>query len=82
MIKVHAAAAKAGDWHNLRGTPFLARLDSGLLKPKNKILGADVAGRVEAVGSNVKQFQPGDAVFGDLSGCGYGAFAEYVSVAA
>jgi NADPH:quinone reductase-like Zn-dependent oxidoreductase len=80
LIKVHAAAANAGDWHNLRGEPFLVRLEAGLLKPKDKILGADVAGRVEAVGSNVKQFQPGDAVFGDLSGCGYGAFAEYVSV--
>jgi NADPH:quinone reductase-like Zn-dependent oxidoreductase len=80
LIKVHAAAANAGDWHSLRGKPFLVRLESGLLKPKIKILGADVAGRVEAVGSNIQQFQPGDAVFGDLSGCGYGAFAEYVSV--
>jgi len=50
----------------------------GLLKPKNKILGADIAGRVEAVGRNVKQFQPGDEVFGELSGCGFGGFAEYV----
>jgi NADPH:quinone reductase-like Zn-dependent oxidoreductase len=52
---------------------------SGLLTPKHKILGAAVAGRVEAVGRNVKQFQPGDAVFGDLSECGFGAFAEYVA---
>jgi NADPH:quinone reductase-like Zn-dependent oxidoreductase len=50
----------------------------GLLKPKNKILGADIAGRVEAVGRNVKQFQPCDEVFGELSGCGFGGFAEYV----
>jgi NADPH:quinone reductase-like Zn-dependent oxidoreductase len=50
----------------------------GLLKPKNKILGADIAGWVEAVGRNVKQFQPGNEVFGELSGCGFGGFAEYV----
>ena len=62
------------------GKPYLARLWSGLLKPRNTMLGADIAGRVEAVGRNVKQFQPGDEVFGDISGCGWGGFAEYVSV--
>ncbi len=77
LIEVHAAAANAADWHLLRGDPFLARLAFGLLKPKNKILGADVAGRVEAIGKNAKQFRPGDEVFGDLSGCGWGAYAEY-----
>jgi NADPH:quinone reductase-like Zn-dependent oxidoreductase len=56
----------------------LARLYTGLLKPKNTILGADIAGRVEAVSRNVKQFQPGDEVFGDISDCGWGGFAEYV----
>jgi NADPH:quinone reductase-like Zn-dependent oxidoreductase len=50
----------------------------GLLKPKNKILGADIAGRVEVVGKNVKQFQPGDEVFGDIFDCGLGGYAEYV----
>ncbi len=81
LVKVHAASANAGDWHLLRGKPFLIRLMGyGLLKPKNKILGSDIAGRVEAVGKNVKQFQSGDAVFGDISGCGFGAFAEYVCV--
>ncbi len=75
LIKVHAASANAADWHLMRGKPFLVRLMGfGLLKPKNKILGADVAGRVEAVGRNVKQFQPGDDVFG----CDWGGFAEYV----
>jgi len=65
LIKVYAAAVNAADWHLLRGKPFLVRLMGfGLLKPKHKILGADVAGRVEAVGRNVKQFQPGDEVFG------------------
>src|SRR6266704_839322 len=81
LVKVLAASAAAGDWHLLRAKPFLMRLMGfGLLKPKHKILGAAVAGRVEAVGRNVTQFQPGDEVFGDLSQCGFGAFAEYVSV--
>jgi len=81
LIKVHAAALNYGDWASLTGTPFLVRLmGGGLLKPKHKILGMDVAGRIEAVGRNVKQFQPGDEVFGDISWCGRGAFAEYVSV--
>jgi NADPH:quinone reductase-like Zn-dependent oxidoreductase len=79
LIKVHAASLNAYDWHLLRADPFLVRLmGGGLLKPKNQILGADIAGQVEAVGRNVKQFQPGDEVFGDLSGCGSGGFAEYV----
>src|SRR5215471_16789214 len=70
LIKVYAASANAADWHLLRGKPFLVRLMAGgLLKPKHQILGAAIAGRVEAVGSNVTQFQPGDEVFGDLSGC-------------
>jgi NADPH:quinone reductase-like Zn-dependent oxidoreductase len=79
LIEVHAAAVNAGDWHLLRGKPFLIRLSSGLRKPKHPILGADVAGKVVAVGPNVTRFQPGDEVFGDLSDSGYGAFAEYVS---
>ena len=73
LIKVHAASVNASDWHYLRGTPWLFRLIAGLLKPKNIFLGADVAGRVEAVGKNVTQFQPGDAVFGDLSASGRGS---------
>ena len=76
LVKVHAASANAYDWHLLRADPFLVRLmGGGLLKPKNTILGADIAGQVEAVGRNVKQFQPGDEVFGES---GFGAFAEYV----
>ena len=78
LVKVHAASINSWDWDLLRGRPFLARLTVGLLKPKNKILGCDIAGRVEAVGGNVKQFRPGDEVFGDISGCGWGGFAEYV----
>jgi len=78
LIKVHAASINSWDWELLRGKPFVNRLLFGLLKPKIKILGADIAGRVEAVGRNVKQFQPGDEVFGDLCECGWGGFAEYV----
>jgi NADPH:quinone reductase-like Zn-dependent oxidoreductase len=78
LIRVYAAAANAADWHLLRGKPFLFRLFIGLLKPKHQVLGAAVAGRVEGVGRNVTQFQPGDEVFGDLSGSGWGGFAEYV----
>ena len=78
LIKVHAASVNAGDWHLLRGDPFLVRLNLGLFKPKHQILGSDIAGRVEAVGNNVKQFRPGDEIFGDIFECGLGAFAEYV----
>ncbi len=78
LVKVQASSVNAGDWLYMRGTPWLFRLASGLLKPKNIFFGADVAGRVEAVGRNVTQFQPGDEVFGDLSACGRGALAEYV----
>jgi NADPH:quinone reductase-like Zn-dependent oxidoreductase len=76
LVNVYAASVNPLDWHILRGQPFLVRLMGfGLFKPKNKILGADVAGRVEAVGKKVSQFKPGDEVFGGTLGC----FAEYVS---
>jgi NADPH:quinone reductase-like Zn-dependent oxidoreductase len=79
LVKVYATSVNAGDWHLMRGTPFLVRLIfGGLLKPKITTLGSDVAGIVEAVGQDVKQFQPGDAVFGDVSEAGCGGFAEYV----
>jgi NADPH:quinone reductase-like Zn-dependent oxidoreductase len=79
LVKVHVSSVNDWDWGLLRGKPFVNRLFFGLLKPKIKILGLDIAGRVEAVGRNVKQFQPGDDVFGDLSGCGFGCFAEYTT---
>jgi NADPH:quinone reductase-like Zn-dependent oxidoreductase len=75
LVKVHAASVNAGDYRVRRGKPFLLRLmTGGLVKPKNTRVGSDVAGRVEAVGENIKQFRPGDEVFG----CATGAFAEYV----
>ena len=80
LVKIHAASVNYGNLVLLRGKPFLARFAFGLLKPKYPIPGGDIAGQVEAVGKDVKQFQPGDEVFGDLSGCGWGGFAEYVSV--
>lgn len=80
LVRVVASSANPLDWRMMRATPFLARLDNGLFKPKETRLGADLAGRVEAVGSAVTQFQPGDEVFGDNFGSGLGAFAEYVSV--
>jgi NADPH:quinone reductase-like Zn-dependent oxidoreductase len=78
LVRVHAASANAGDWHLLRGTPLPFRLVAGLIKPKYKIIGNDIAGTVEAVGRNVTQFKPGDEVFGEVSRCGFGAYAEYV----
>ncbi|MGF7050171.1 NADPH:quinone reductase-like Zn-dependent oxidoreductase [Paenibacillus sp. DS2015] len=77
LIQVHAASVNSWDWDLLRGKPFVSRL-GGFLKPKHNILGADIAGRVVAVGRDVKQYQPGQDVFGDISGCGWGGFAEYV----
>jgi NADPH:quinone reductase-like Zn-dependent oxidoreductase len=78
LVKVHAASANPADWHLMRAEPFLARLANGFLKPKNTKLGADVAGQVEAVGSNVTQLQVGDDVFGEMSLNELGGFAEYV----
>src|SRR4051812_3197198 len=76
LVKVYAVSVNAGDLHVLNGKPFLVRLMGyGLLKPKFQILGAAIAGRVEAVGANVKQFKPGDDVFGDLSASSWGGFA-------
>jgi NADPH:quinone reductase-like Zn-dependent oxidoreductase len=80
LIRIHAASINSRDWRLMRANPFFIRLvPGGFLQPKNKVLGADVAGRVEAIGSNVKQFKPGDEVFGYLpSATGRGTFAEYV----
>ena len=78
LVKVHAAAVNPLDWHYVRGTPYLLRLDGGLRYPKEIRLGVDYAGTVEAVGKNVTRFKPGDEVFGGRTG----AFAEYVTARA
>ncbi|MCG8571989.1 MAG: NAD(P)-dependent alcohol dehydrogenase [Spirochaetes bacterium] len=78
LIKVHAVSLNFSDNAMLTGVPFLIRLFNGFKKPKNPILGADIAGTVEAVGSQVKKFQPGDEVIADKGDNGRGGFAEYV----
>ena len=80
LLKVHAASVNPADWHLLRGTPYIARLQLGLRKPKERVLGCDVAGQVEAVGKNFNNKQPGDEVFGSPFMHGFGAFAERVCV--
>jgi NADPH:quinone reductase-like Zn-dependent oxidoreductase len=77
LVRVLASAVNMADVDYLLGQPKIARLGTGLRKPKNSRLGLDLAGKVEAVGGNVTRFQPGDDVFGDLTEHGYGAFAEY-----
>jgi NADPH:quinone reductase-like Zn-dependent oxidoreductase len=77
LVKVHAAAANPADWHLMRGTPFFVRFEAGFPRPKNPVLGVDIAGRVEAVGSGVTRFRPGDDVFGGISP---GGFAEYAAI--
>ena len=77
LIRVQAAAVNIGDWHLLRGVPYVIRLVAGLRRPRREIPGLDIAGQVESVGQNVRQFRPGDEVFGWCKG----AFAEYACAA-
>jgi NADPH:quinone reductase-like Zn-dependent oxidoreductase len=77
LIKVRAASVNPRDWHCMRGSPYIARMQFGLRKPKAPWLGVDVAGQVEAVGGNVTRLKPGDEVFGVC----HGAFAEYACAA-
>jgi NADPH:quinone reductase-like Zn-dependent oxidoreductase len=79
LIRVRAVSVNRADWEGLVGKPLYARM-GGLFRPRGKILGTDVAGRVEAVGSAVEAFQPGDEVFGDIMYHGGSSFAEYVKV--
>lgn len=80
LIKIHAASINARDWRMMRAKPFFIRLmPGGFLQPQNKILGADLAGRVEVVGRDARQYKPDDEVFGYLpSSTDRGTFAEYV----
>jgi NADPH:quinone reductase-like Zn-dependent oxidoreductase len=80
LVRVLAVSVNPADWHSMRGKPLFSRITLGLLRPKHKILGVDIAGQVEAVGSNVTQFKPGDEVYGNLLDHGYGGFAEYASL--
>jgi NADPH:quinone reductase-like Zn-dependent oxidoreductase len=77
LVRVHAASVNRGDWYGLTGL-YLARPETGLRKPKSRLIGSDFAGTVEAVGADVTEFRPGDEVFGG----GSGVFAEYVSARA
>ncbi|GAL85879.1 alcohol dehydrogenase zinc-binding domain protein [Sporocytophaga myxococcoides] len=79
LVKIYVASVNSWDWDLLRGKPYLYRLIFGVFKPKHKIIGCDIAGRVELVGKNVKHLKAGDAVMGDISEC-WGGFAEYVCV--
>ncbi|NPD90296.1 MAG: NAD(P)-dependent alcohol dehydrogenase [Asgard group archaeon] len=78
LVRIHAASVNFSDGAFIRGKPYLGRIWAGLLKPKNPIYGSDIAGEIVAVGKNIKQFQIGDEVIGDLGGK-KGGFAEYVS---
>jgi NADPH:quinone reductase-like Zn-dependent oxidoreductase len=80
LVKVLAVSVNAADWHVLRGKPMFSRATLGLLRPKHKILGVDVAGRVETVGGDVTGLTAGDEVYANLLDHGYGGFAQYVSV--
>jgi NADPH:quinone reductase-like Zn-dependent oxidoreductase len=78
LIRVKAASINEWDWGILHGVPFANRFTTGLFRPRNnQMLGADMAGQIEAVGKNVKRFRPGDKVFGDLCKRGWGGFPEF-----
>jgi NADPH:quinone reductase-like Zn-dependent oxidoreductase len=77
LVRVHAASLNQGDLDYLYGKPFLTRMGIGLRAPRHRGLGFDAAGQIEAVGKDITRFQPGDAVFGDLTQFGHSAFAEY-----
>jgi NADPH:quinone reductase-like Zn-dependent oxidoreductase len=79
LLRVRATSVNAADLDYLYGRPTMARLATGWRAPRNRGLGLDVAGTVEAVGDDVTGFKVGDEVFGDLTECGYGAFAEYAT---
>ncbi|MFU8861140.1 MAG: NAD(P)-dependent alcohol dehydrogenase [Cyclonatronaceae bacterium] len=80
LVRIHSASINDWDWWLVRGKPFVILLFFGLKKPTIKIPGVDIAGKIEAVGGNVRSFTIGDEIYCDLSECGCGGFAEYVCV--
>lgn len=80
LIKIHATAVNDYDWTMVSGRPYAFRLLHGIFKPRNPIPGMELAGIVEAIGAKVTTYQPGDAVYGDISNFGFGSFAEYISI--
>ena len=78
FVRVLGLSVNPADWHSMRGKPLFSRATLGLFRPKHRILGVDIAGQVEAVGSSVTQFKPGDEIYANLLDHGYGGFAEYV----
>lgn len=80
LVKIMASSINSWDADMLKGNAFIVRLIGGFFKPRHKILGADIAGIVESVGAKVKEFKMGDEVLGDIAECGFGGYAEYVSV--
>jgi NADPH:quinone reductase-like Zn-dependent oxidoreductase len=82
LVKVLGISVNPADWHSMRGKPVFSRATLGLLRPKHRILGVDIAGEVAAVGNDVTQFIPGDKIYANLLDHGYGGFAEYASAPA
>jgi NADPH:quinone reductase-like Zn-dependent oxidoreductase len=82
LVRMLGLSVNPADWHSMRGKPLFSRATLGLLRPKHRILGVDIAGQVETVGSGVTQFKPGDEIYANLLEHGYGGFAEYVCVPA
>ncbi|MGB5528521.1 MAG: NAD(P)-dependent alcohol dehydrogenase [Ignavibacteriaceae bacterium] len=80
LVKVIATAVNDYEWSMVRGKPYLYRLMFGIIKPKRKIPGMELAGIIEELGTNATSFKVGDAVYGDISGYGFGSFAEYISI--
>ena len=78
LVRVLGLSINPADWHSMRGKPLFSAPLLGLLRPKHQILGVDIAGQVETVGSGVTQFKPGDEILANLLDHGYGGFAEYV----
>jgi NADPH:quinone reductase-like Zn-dependent oxidoreductase len=82
LVQVLGLSVNPADWHSMRGKPLFSRATLGLRRPKHRILGVDIAGQVETVGSGVTQFKAGDEIYANLLEHGYGGFAEYVRVPA